>query len=166
VRVRREVCVNEIAAPENATRTRRTKLRTTITTFGLLAAAASIAMLAVARTPSVAAKAPISFTAGQASMGEATYYAKCAMCHGAKLEGISGPALMGKDGNLQGQTVSAVYAYMVGMMPVGNAGGLPTSDYVNIMAFLLSSNGRHASSSKLSVTTIKADTSKIGGKIQ
>ncbi len=136
------------------------------TTLGFLAAAGSIAMFTLAPEPSAAAKPQISFTASQASTGQATYYAKCAMCHGANLEGISGPALKGKDANLQGQTVSAVYAYTTTMMPVGNAGGLPKNDYVNIMAFLLASNGRHAGSTKLSVATIKADDSKIGGVIR
>jgi mono/diheme cytochrome c family protein len=133
----------------------------------LIAALAAGAVLGAAfvagPAPSAAARPPISFTAAQASTGQAAYYANCAKCHGANLEGISGPALKGKDGNLQEQTVSGVYTYTITQMPVGNAGGLPSTDYVNIMAFLLQSNGRRPGQAKLSVATLKADSSKVGG---
>ena len=104
-----------------------------------------------------------SFTADQASKGEAAYYANCAMCHGANLEGISGPALKGKDANLQSQATKDVYAYTIVQMPVGNAGALPSTVYVNIMAFLLKSNGHRPGSAKLTVASLKASSEKIGG---
>ena len=85
------------------------------------------------------------------------------MCHGANLEGVSGPALKGKDANLQAQTVKGVYAYTITEMPVGNAGGLPSDDYVNIMAFLLKSNGHEPGSVKLSVASLTSASTKIGG---
>jgi polar amino acid transport system substrate-binding protein len=125
--------------------------------FGLAAFAAGASALS-ATTP----KLP-SFTAAQVAHGRTIYYGKCAMCHGAALEGISGPALKGPDSNLQEQTVSAVYGYLTTEMPVGNAGGLPSKDYVDIMAFLLYSNGRHAASKPLTVAALKAAKEDIGG---
>lgn len=109
------------------------------------------------------AKPPISFLASQADTGRLTYYAKCAMCHGANLEGISGPALKGNDANLQSLTVSYVYKYTIVQMPVGNAGGLSSKEYVNLVAFLLRSNGRHAGTTALTPATLSKDNSKIGG---
>ena len=103
------------------------------------------------------------FTADQASKGEAAYYANCAMCHGAKLEGISGPALAGRDANLQSQSTKDVYTYTIVQMPVGNAGGLSSTVYVEIMAFLLKSNGHKAGSAKLTVASLKASHDRIGG---
>ncbi len=85
------------------------------------------------------------------------------MCHGANLEGISGPALKGKDANLQSQTVSGVYKYTIVQMPVGNAGGLSSKEYVDLMAFLLQSNGRRAGKAALTPATLSKDGSKIGG---
>jgi mono/diheme cytochrome c family protein len=131
--------------------------------LGFIAICGSFALLSGAPASSEGAKSGAGFTAAQAAKGQATYYAKCAMCHGANLEGISGPALKGKDANLQEQTVSGVYAYTTTEMPVGNAGGLPSADYVNILAFLLQSNGRHAGAKALTVAALKADTTKIGG---
>ncbi len=107
-------------------------------------------------------KAQISFSASQVGAGRLTYYAKCAMCHGANLEGISGPALKGKDGNLTSQTVSGVYKYTIVQMPVGNAGGLTSKEYVDLLAFLLQSNGRKAGSAALTTATLLKDNSKIG----
>jgi polar amino acid transport system substrate-binding protein len=104
----------------------------------------------------------LSFTADQATKGRNAYYANCAYCHGANLEGIYGPALNGPDGNVQWQPVSAVYGYTTTQMPVGNAGGLPADDYVNIMAFLLQSHGFHAGATPLTANVARSNQTVLG----
>jgi hypothetical protein len=50
---------------------------------------------------------------------------------------------------------------MTVQMPVGNAGGLTQTDYLNIAAFVLQSNGRHASAKRLTVNAITNDTAPL-----
>ena len=56
--------------------------------------------------------APPSFTDEQANKGQIVFYENCAECHGAQLEGNSGPALDATHGNVQWETVSSVFSYM------------------------------------------------------
>ncbi|GAC1567471.1 MAG: hypothetical protein NVS2B3_05800 [Vulcanimicrobiaceae bacterium] len=104
----------------------------------------------------------VTYSASQAAQGRTLYYGKCAMCHGANLEGISGPALKGPDSNLKAQTVSAVYTYTTVQMPVGNAGGLPKGDYVKLMAFILQNNGVPAGPKAATAESLKANNADIG----
>lgn len=134
--------------------------------LSLLAAFLSAgALLAAGSAPAARASgnSPVSFLASQADAGRLTYYAKCAMCHGANLEGISGPALKGKDANLQSLSVSYVYKYTIVQMPVGNAGGLTTKEYVDLVSFLIESNGRKPGKTAATPATLTADETKIGG---
>lgn len=124
--------------------------------FGLALFAGGSALLSAA-TPT-----HVTYTAAQAVQGKTLYYGKCAQCHGAKLEGISGPALKGSDANLKQQTVSGVYGYLTVNMPMGNAGGLPKGDYVKLMAFLLSVNGVPASKKPGTWAAFTNDTTMIG----
>ena len=111
---------------------------------------------------SAATPSRITYTVAQATQGRTVYYGKCALCHGANLEGISGPALKGPDSNLALQTVGAVYAYTIVQMPVGNAGGLSKSDYVHLMAFVLQNNGVPASKKPATPASLKALEIDIG----
>jgi mono/diheme cytochrome c family protein len=104
-----------------------------------------------------------SYTSKQAYAGRLDYYASCAECHGAKLEGVFGPALAGADDNLKYQAVKDVYAYMSAHMPHGNPEGLPQEQYVDIMAFLMESHGLPAGAKPLTVTAIDADATLMGG---
>ncbi len=105
---------------------------------------AALALGTAARPAPGPATGVPSFTAAQASSGQSVYYANCVLCHGVNLEGTYGPALKGSDGNVQWQSVSDVYAYMSTKMPAGNAGGLSSTDYVNLMALLLQAHGHRA----------------------
>lgn len=96
-------------------------------------------LLAVVLTPP-APLAP-SFTAAQAVSGQFLYYENCAECHGASLEGNFGPGLDAPNGNVQWNSISFVWNYMIQHMPEGNAGGLRTDQYLAIMSFLMKSNG-------------------------
>jgi alcohol dehydrogenase (cytochrome c) len=126
-----------------------------------LLSAAAIA-LSVARVSAKDAASGPSFTTTQATKGQATYLANCSMCHGTKLEGVYAPALNGPDSNVQWLPVKAVYGYMSVTMPVGNAGGLASTDYANIMAFLLKAHGHHPGSAPLT-PSVAADSSALVG---
>lgn len=124
--------------------------------FGLAIVAAATSVLSAA-TPG-----HVTYSAAQAARGRTLYYGKCASCHGAKLEGISGPALMGPDANLKIQKLSAVWDYVTVNMPMGNAGGLPKAEYVSLMAFILKSNGVPTSKNPATPTSMKSSQTDIG----
>jgi len=102
-----------------------------------------------------------SFTTAQAYQGRFAYIQHCGECHGGDLGGQFGPALAGPHSNVQWQTPGAFYSYMTVQMPVGNAGGLSQTDYLNIAAFVLQSNGRHGSGKRLTVNAITNDTAAL-----
>lgn len=131
-------------------------LKSILLAFGMVVFVGGSAALSAA-TPT-----HVTYTTAQASQGRLLYYGKCAMCHGANLEGISGPALKGPDANLKLQTVGAVYTYTTVEMPVGNAGGLPKDNYVKLMAFLLQSNGVPAGKAPASPASLAATKIDIG----
>lgn len=118
--------------------------------------AGGIAMMGAATPP------PASYTAQQAYAGRLDYYVSCAECHGAKLQGVFGPALAGGDDNLQYQAVNGVYGYMAAHMPHGNPEGLPQEQYVAIMAFLMQSHGLPAGAKALTKAAIDADAALLG----
>jgi polar amino acid transport system substrate-binding protein len=103
-----------------------------------------------------------SFTTEQAYRGRLQYYASCAECHGGKLEGVFGPALAGRNGNLQYQSIKGVYGYMAAHMPHGNPESLPQDQYIAIMAFLMQSHGFVAGSRRLTKAAIDADATLLG----
>jgi mono/diheme cytochrome c family protein len=109
-----------------------------------------------------AAPPAASYTAKQADAGRLDYYESCAECHGAKLEGVFGPALAGSDDNLKYQAVRDVYGYMSAHMPHGNPEGLPEEQYVAIMAFLMQSHGLPAGPTPLTKAAIAADATLLG----
>ncbi len=103
------------------------------------------------------------FTAAQAAAGRTAYDTSCAQCHGADLGGrndasqLAGGLFMGSWGN---RTTSDLVSFMEGSMPPGNPGGLGEPTYLNIAAFILSSNGARAgdqaltASAKVEIRTI------------
>ena len=124
---------------------------------GLAAMCAGAALVAVAALSTghpQAAAAPVSFTAAQAGAGEKAFAAKCSMCHGASLEGGAGPALSGPNFKTLSSkvhaTVSDIFTYMTTNMPMNAPASLPHTDYVNIMAFILSKNGYRPGGAALS----------------
>src|SRR5665213_2685982 len=94
------------------------------------------------------------FTAAQVDAGRAAYEASCAQCHGADLGGrndasqLAGSLFMGSWG---GRTTSELVGFMEGSMPPGNAGSLGEASYLNIAAFILSSNGARPGNRPLTV---------------
>ena len=108
------------------------------------------------------------YTSKQAAAGAKVYADNCARCHGAKLEGVSAPALKGPDLTAPGAqgklTVGDIFKYMTGLMPAGNPGSLSHDQYVAIMAFILKENGSPAGSKALSYQAASRSRELIGKK--
>jgi len=96
------------------------------------------------RTRAVASATLVSYTATQAHSGAAVYAQNCVSCHGANLQGVSAPAVAGKEfvhqvtGN--GWSVADLRNLVVQQMPLNNPGTLSAKQYADVMAYLLASN--------------------------
>jgi len=96
----------------------------------------------------VAAAQPASadgaFTSDQAASGWSAYGVQCQECHGPALEGmVHAPPLSGVEflNAWVGQTTDELFAYLRDEMPPGQAGSLSDQSYVDLVAYLLESNG-------------------------
>lgn len=91
------------------------------------------------------------FTAAQAARGEERYKASCSSCHAEDLLGGSGPALVGEVfyQRWNDQTVSDLLLTVRQTMPQDSPDSLGTAGYVDLLAFLLKSNGAPAGSTEL-----------------
>ena len=96
----------------------------------------------------VAAAQPASadgaFTTDQAASGWSAYGVQCQECHGPALEGmVHAPPLSGVEflNDWVGQTTDELFAYLRDEMPPGQAGSLSDQSYVDLVAYLLESNG-------------------------
>lgn len=83
------------------------------------------------------------FSASQVSQGRWEYSQKCAVCHGAQLQGAGGPALKGKFfiERWDGKKLSDLYEFVHGDMPLGLGASLPSQEYADIVAYLLAQSG-------------------------
>lgn len=83
------------------------------------------------------------YTAVQADEGARVYLVRCAMCHGARLEGsVEVPALKGKFvANWAGRPLGDLYDYMGRAMPQPAPGSLSPQDNARLLAYLLRANG-------------------------
>jgi alcohol dehydrogenase (cytochrome c) len=93
------------------------------------------------------------FTAEQANAGRAAFQANCAGCHGADLMGfppLAGPAFIG---SWSTRNTRDLFGLIQTTMPTDRPGALPAETYVNIVAFILQSNGRPAGTQPLTATT-------------
>ena len=96
-------------------------------------------VVAAAQPPS----ADGAFTTNQAASGWSVYGVQCAECHGLALEGMEAPPLSGVNflNSWAGQTTDELLAYLRDEMPPGQAGSLSDQSYVDLVAYLLESNG-------------------------
>lgn len=99
------------------------------------------------------------YTQQQADAGAKLYSQHCAACHGAKLQGVSGPPLGGAafaakwlGGN---HTADDLYYIMHTQMPLNAPGSLKESEYLDILAFVLQQNGFPAGKNALSIKELK-----------
>jgi mono/diheme cytochrome c family protein len=83
------------------------------------------------------------FTEAQARAGVIEYSQHCASCHGADLQGISAPALVGEHfiESWQGRSVAELYAYTYHQMPLGRGGTLSEETYAATVVYMLEQNG-------------------------
>jgi alcohol dehydrogenase (cytochrome c) len=117
--------------------------------FAFSAVLACSVLLVSAQQPSTAGP----FTADQASAGRTAFEANCAACHGADLMGI--PPLRGGAfmGGWATRTTRDLFGLIQTTMPTDRPGALPADTYVNIVAFILQSNGRAPGTQPLTATT-------------
>ncbi len=127
----------------------------------LLFAAASawlcMAPLAAARPATgqsaASATAPTLYSEEQANRGETVFAEACARCHGADLQGISGPPLSGpifrQSAQFSKLTVSQLFEFVSRQMPYDTPGSLNRRQYLDVMAFILGKNGFPAGRSSL-----------------
>ena len=87
---------------------------------------------------------PGPFTDAQAEAGAATYAAECRRCHGSKLQGgveeppLSGPRFLSRWGE---QTTADLLNFVETRMPPQQPGGLGLARNLELVAFILKSNG-------------------------
>jgi mono/diheme cytochrome c family protein len=83
------------------------------------------------------------FTEAQARTGVIEYGQHCASCHGADLQGISAPALVGEQflENWQGRSVADLYTYTHTQMPLGRGSTLSDETYAATVVYMLEQNG-------------------------
>src|SRR5262245_63887688 len=123
--------------------------------FALAAVLACSVLLVTGQQPSAAGP----FTAEQANAGRAAFQTNCAGCHGADLMGyppLAGPAFVGSWGT---RTTRDLFGLVQTTMPTDRPGALPADTYVNIIAFILQSNGRTPGNQPLTATT----STRMGG---
>ncbi|MBW8842533.1 MAG: c-type cytochrome, partial [Sphingomonadales bacterium] len=105
----------------------------------------TMAALALCGGAAVAAvEAGPNFTEAQAARGRTVYVQACASCHGGALEGGAGPALKGvnfsRTWGSGEHTIGQLHAALT-IMPLGLPNSLPKERYLELLAFILSSNG-------------------------
>jgi polar amino acid transport system substrate-binding protein len=102
----------------------------------------AVAFVTVLASLSNASDRAVPFSAPQAERGHQLYLARCSVCHGAQLEGVSAPSLSA-DPTATSDTpsIADIFATIVHRMPKSNPGSLAPADAADIAAFLLSSNG-------------------------
>jgi len=95
------------------------------------------------------------YTPAQARRGREQFEQHCASCHRWDLGGLSGPALKGDRFLDQWREfpLEVLFNDMRSQMPMGNPGGLPTSIYLDISAYLLEANGLPPGSAELTQET-------------
>lgn len=111
---------------------------------------------AVAPTPSASGT-----TAGAlAAEGAGVFATNCAKCHGPKGEGITAPALIGPDANLVSYaTGRGLYDFVSANMPQDNPGALSSTQYLDVVSYLLVARGDVDPSQSLSSETL--DSAKL-----
>ena len=84
-----------------------------------------------------AATGSVPYTAAQVKAGATVYKNHCSSCHGAKLQGVSGPALVGAAFAHSNLDVGQIYAIVSQQMPLTAPASLSKADYAAVMAYVL-----------------------------
>jgi glucose dehydrogenase/cytochrome c5 len=88
------------------------------------------------------------FTEAQATHGQSLYRSNCAACHGGDLPGEHAPSLRGNRfwSQWEHETVRSLYSRIISTMPPDDPGSLAEKDVIDLVAYLLQSNGVPAGS--------------------
>ncbi|MGE0446720.1 MAG: c-type cytochrome [Vicinamibacterales bacterium] len=127
--------------------------------FALYLAVAGAAVLSAAQAPEGRTVWNGVYTTEQAGRGRDQFLAHCAECHMTDLSGGEGPALVGDRfwTTWQETSVAALFDRISKNMPFDDdgklAGSLPRQSYVDIVAYILSSNGFPAGTAELTDTS-------------
>lgn len=94
------------------------------------------------------------YTAAQATRGIALYGQQCATCHGATLQGASGPPLQGDPfvSHWQTEPLSALVLKIQKTMPADAPGKLTAAQTADLVAHVLNRNGFPAGTTELAAT--------------
>ena len=96
------------------------------------------------------------FTAAQADRGREAYAANCSSCHAKDLAGQAGPPLKGQPfmDNWREDRVKPLFTYIQTRMPQRAAGSLSEQTYLDIVAYILSTNMLPAGSKELTADAL------------
>ena len=127
-------------------------------TRALTPLAVALVASAAFTTQSLSAQSSGVYTAAQAKAGAAIFTAQCSMCHGDKLEGISGPALAGSDfmSKWSGQTVDDLRDIVTTQMPLTSPGRLKPAEVLSVLAYILQQNKYPAGDTALTAAKTKS----------
>ena len=99
------------------------------------------------------------FTADQAKRGDDAYQASCSSCHGSDLHATNGEAVDLKGPSLlagwKGKTLQDRFERIRDTMPAGSENSLGDKTYLDILAFILQSNGFPPGAQELGPDTAK-----------
>jgi cytochrome c len=114
------------------------------------------AIVACASAVYVTSLCAATFTAAQADRGLRAYERSCTKCHQSDLQGnqeVEAPALVGDtfQSHWGGQPIKDLFEKVSTKMPADNPGSLPTSAYLDIVAYLLQANKLPAGNDELSL---------------
>lgn len=127
---------------------------------GKLAASLSLTIAVAVSAVALAQSAPSTrdgvYTDAQAQQGHALYTRQCAMCHGARLQGMGqSPALTGQSflKNWTGETLGDFYTQIHATMPATKPGSLQPDQVAQLIAYILSANHYPAGKTELPQTS-------------
>jgi mono/diheme cytochrome c family protein len=99
------------------------------------------------------------YVGAQAERGKALFQDTCTTCHNFDLKGNSGrgPALVGDSfmENWETESLNALYTKMKTTMPRNNPGTLTEESYVNLLAYILQTNGYPDGTTELSTAVLE-----------
>jgi len=100
-----------------------------------------VAMLAgtaksIATSP-VAGMGSVPYTSAQVSSGSMIYNKYCLSCHGARLQGVSAPALTGPGFGHSNLSVAQIHDVITQQMPLTAPGSLSKDEYAAVIAYIL-----------------------------
>jgi mono/diheme cytochrome c family protein len=123
-----------------------------------LALIVALAASAALTTHPLSAQGSGVYTADQAKAGAAIFSAQCSACHGANLEGVSGPQLAGPDfmGKWAGQTADDLRDVIANEMPLTNPGSLKPDQVLAVLSYILQQNKYPAGSDPLTAAKTKS----------